>query len=232
MNKKIVILNDRRVVDLSNTAELPMYKLKHPKTNEPHSFLLVANALYELVSYNQETSVFVDEWVQSEGLVYFGTKFNLNYFFLSICFMNKSKSYSFNQLITALLESSSIDVKSKEATLLMDKLEQELSDVLFDLDNDKQEIKIKFNEAKCIEWLRRKVGGLKVYLGDNNCVENKAKAPLSEDKLSMEAFELVCQYLDKSISDLLHKELDMGSPLDSTENNKIKRSKPQEIKIE
>ena len=147
MNKKILILNDQRVVDLNNTTELHIYKLKHPKTNELHSFLLLENALYELVSYNQETSMFVDEWVQSEGLVYFGTKFNLNYFFLSICFSNKSKSYSFNQLLTQLLESSSIDIKSKEATFLIEKLEQDLPEVLerlFDLDDDKQEIKIKF----------------------------------------------------------------------------------------
>ena len=87
-------------------------------------------------------------------------------------------------------------------------------------------IKIKFNQIKCIKWLANKVRAVESYL-----VKSQPEQANNSEKLGLEAFELICQYLDRDLCGPLRKEMGLGSPLDTNDSNKIKRAK-QEIKTE
>ena len=86
--KKLVIANYSEI--FTDQSEINLVKLKHPKTNDLHSFLLVKDVekkgtLFELVTYSQEIgSVFIDNHVQSDNVTYFATKFDIVYFLLSL----------------------------------------------------------------------------------------------------------------------------------------------------
>lgn len=87
--KKLVIANYSEIFT-SKSTEINLVKLKHPKTNDLHSFLIVKDgkkksAIFELVSYSQDiSSVFIDNYVQSDSVTYFATKFDIVYFLLSL----------------------------------------------------------------------------------------------------------------------------------------------------
>lgn len=86
MVKKLLILNDLTRKSLSN-KELKLVRLKHPKSNDLVPFLIVESCddllLYELISYSPEmASVFIDDFVQSDALLYMASPFNIIYFLM------------------------------------------------------------------------------------------------------------------------------------------------------
>ena len=104
---------------------------------------------------------------------------------------------------------------------------------IFDTKNCDGEIQLKFNQTKCIDWLAKKCNALETHLKSVNVTQN-TKAVVTEqteEKLKLEAYELMCQYLDKALNEPLRRELKLSSPLDTNDNNKIKRVK-QEVKEE
>jgi len=157
---------------------------------------------------------------------------------------------SLKELKQKLLELNSIEKESKEASILINdyKWSEDVKSLekLFDLDlENKETIKLKFNQVKCIKWLRERFELLKTYLMAFDRVEIKTGVNIKsktkqeekgvfEKRLTYEAFELICQYIDKSLAEKFRKELNLTNPLDDNGNtNNSKRAKAQEsIKIE
>ena len=147
-----------------------------------------------------------------------------------------------------LLELNTIDKNSKEADILVNKFKPNNENVkslekLFDVENSKDTIKLKYNQVKCFKWLKEKFVKLKSYLMARADAKPAVNAKLkvkpeaesaAEEKLNLEAFELIAQYIDKSLAEKLRKELNLANPFDDNGNaNGNKRAKAQEtIKIE
>jgi hypothetical protein len=228
MSKKILIINDK----LSSLDGGRLIRLKHPRTNEQSLFLLlskndeekVSSELYELINYNQETtSCFIDDYVQSNLYVYFTNKFNLSYFLIKFISSNGKNEYD-----------SYDDFKLKFKKSLSDRDEHLLNELEFFQQNDissrlenlfdlkqlsDQRIQIKFNSSKCVEWLKTKCHQMQTLIETQMLSQNKKSNTDHASKAKQEAFELISQYLDTNLSDLLRKELNLNSPLDSTKDN-------------
>jgi hypothetical protein len=164
------------------------------------------------------------------------SKFNLNYFLISLLYNQTNDDYmSLRELKAKLLEVNQIGKETKEADIIQHKLvfNQDCFEKLFDVEKKDSDIRIKYNQTKCMKWLKQKFETLKLYLKSRNETKTgngKSKVEGdNEDKLNYEAFELIAQYLEKSHADKLRKELMLTNPLDDNGNTNNKRSKPQEI---
>lgn len=164
------------------------------------------------------------------------SRFNFDYFLLSMLYNQTNDSFTgLNDLKLKFLDLNSIDKESKQADIFLNKLNINHDSMhfekLFDIE-EKSELKLKYNQTKCIKWLTLKFDALRTYLELNakTVPKQKVKSELEvEEKLKYEAFELIAQYLDKTLAEKLKKELNLTNPLDDNGNKKdIKRSKPQE----
>lgn len=233
--KKLLILNQAVLLrQLEDTSEINVIKLKQSKSGELGSFLLLGNSqensqeLFELIAYTPEIgSAFIDNYVQSECLAYFATNFDFVYFLISLSYADKNNYNSLDQLTSNLLKSSE---EHKDALQWLKQPSTVLLEEIFDTDMLNNQIRIKFNQVKCMNWLGIKVKTVQRYLSDKS-KRDSDKSIVDEEKVKLEAFELVCQYLDKDLSGPLRKESQLSSPLDTNDCNKIKRSR-QEIKEE
>jgi hypothetical protein len=139
-----------------------------------------------------------------------------------------------SELKIKLLEANQIGKETKEADIIQNKLvfNQDCFEKLFDYELKDSVIRLKYNQTKCMKWLKQKFEAVKLYLKARNETkpDNKSKGEVdNEDKLNYEAFELIGQYLDKSHSDKLRKELKLSNPLEDNGNTNNKRPKAQEI---
>lgn len=240
--KKILILND---ISLNSANSISIVKLKHPKLNELVSFVLVENGpstdLYELMSYSQEMgSLFIDDYVQSECCINIGNRFNLKYFLIEFLYQkSKAEFKSLDEFKLKFLESIISDKLEKEQKDLVIKKLKELDfsnlNSLFDVEDEKKSFIIKFNSSKCMDWLKKKADLLKTYMensssSDTNLIKQKQQnASDKESKLKLDAFELLAQYFNKDIAELLRKELHLNSPLDSNSNTNKKAKQQIEV---
>ena len=218
MLKKIMIVN-HGLKEVDN--DLDIIKLKHPKSNELRSFLLISDELFELVSLGQDgSSLFVDDFVQSDFQCVLATKFDLKYLLISLCARNSNDYASIESLKEILLEQTS----SNNNSIKNLKVDGDLS-VLFDVRKIKEKVEIKYNEEKCLDFLKKKVEILQTYLEKTNNSNEKQQKD-NQEKNKTEAFELICQYVDPMLVSPLRKYLGLSSPFESSENHK--RSKTTE----
>jgi len=243
---KIVILNDAKLTEClnSNESSFKTIKLKHPKLNQFTPFILVQNEtiessfnLYELVSYTQDMgSLFINEYVQSECLLYFSTKFNMRYFLID--FVSTTSQSDFSSLkefkekfLKYILEEASVDNKIK--TLFENSIESAQLKEFCDIKEDAKGFCVKFSLSKCVKWLVQKIDPIKKYLESNNhsdLVKRETTKEKSKDdkdkeeaKFKMEAFELVAQYVNKNVSEALKKELNLNEAKIVENDNGVKR---------
>lgn len=118
MIKKLLIINRQSLKSLDG-KQLAILNLKHPRVNEPLPFLAVetndAIRIYELMSYSPElSSVFINDYVQSDAYVYLAAEFNIAYF--TIAFVSESRGAiefksldEFKRLLLANLTSNTLD---------------------------------------------------------------------------------------------------------------------------
>ncbi len=101
---------------------------------------------------------------------------------------------------------------------------EEILEKVFDTQMVKETLEVRFNEAKCINWLTDKIEDVEGYLvGCDGSNDTKSR---------IEAYEIMCQYLDKEMCEILRKKLNMTSPLLDTDNSSnVKRAK-MEVKTE
>jgi len=97
---------------------------------------------------------------------------------------------------------------------------EELMTKVFDTQRVKDGVlEVRFNESKCIGWLAGKVKAVEAGLV-------KCSGGVEDGKSRMEAYEILCQYLDKEMCEPLRKELGLGSPLVDADNlGNMKRAK-------
>lgn len=123
MVKKFLILNGESLSSIRD-EDLKLIKLKHPKSNELTPFLLVEKEdtvnFYQLISYTDEnSSVFIDDYVQSQSFVYLSSPFNINYLLIDFISTSTNSKYK------------SIDEFKK--TFLLHLFRDSLNDDQFDL---------------------------------------------------------------------------------------------------
>jgi hypothetical protein len=234
LTKKLIFLDQR---DLKK-GSIELLKLKHPKAGEILPFLISINGenqltFHEIVSYNQELgSVFIDDYVQSENSIFLASRFNLNYFFLNfVSSLNKFEFESIEAFTSKFIDylTDTKDTLVKNPDCLLAKLSVTVSNLakLFDVKEKGKAIEVRINNSKVVAWLKNKVEFLRENLekdSDNsNRVQVKVKQPVEEDnsaKFRLEAFELLAQYVEKSIAESLRKDLNLASPLESSSENK------------
>lgn len=171
--------------------------------------------------------------MQSDCLIYLASRFNIDYFLLYLVYNQTNDSYaSLDELKSKLLEMNSIEKSTWLADALTSKLVVTTRNYenLFDVEDN---TKLRYNQVKCMKWLKEKFNAVRLYLESQRVqaseLKTKVKSEPDDEKVKYEAFELVSQYLDKSLADKFRKELNLVNPLDDNGNNKNKRSKGQEI---
>ena len=229
--KKLLILNQESLLsELKNAKSeviLTVKKFKHPKTNEPRSFLMMPNfEFYELVKYEPEfSSVFIGNFVQSNINMCFATKFNVNYFLISILHIKQGEYVSLdNMFLNDEITNKSVNLKEF--------IKNEQLDGLFDLEKDnKDDVKVKFNLDKCLNWLKNKVFKLEVYL---KSVDNKngpkdikmiKNSNENKNEILISAFEIIAQYINPRLHQLLIKELNLNELIENVKPTECKRMK-------
>lgn len=256
MTKKLIILNSSSLnkLELNENETFLIVKLKHPKLNELAQFLLIKSLdnidlydLYELINHNNElTSLFIDDYVQSDSLIYFASKFNFNYFLIDLLSKSGSSFIKLKDVKLKLIEQNkeTISSKSNEEDILLNKFNLNTNNLskLFDAKQSEDDMELKFNSKKLIEWFKEKLNNLVSYMENNNnsfltssssstsVIFNKTKQQQSDDKsnkIKTEAFNLLGQYLNSTCIDLLRNECNLNNTLNDTsnENNKVKKIK-------
>ncbi|CAF0738000.1 unnamed protein product [Brachionus calyciflorus] len=232
--KKILILNQTKIVDSADLKTIGILNLKHPKEGEKVPFLIHETCddliIYELINYTQETScLFIDNYIQTDSLIYFLTKFNLCYFIID--FLTNCDQFEFESVDEFKSKLFKYLTDSKEEFSSLSKLKLPDLKLFFDVTEDESKFEIIFNGSKCNEWLKTKIDKLcNLIETSNNGVEIKKKLnddPKDKnDKIKQEAFDLISQYLNKNISTKLRKELSLSSPLTelSSENKRAKQN--------
>jgi hypothetical protein len=228
---------------------IDLIKLKHPKQNVTTQFCFIQNSLYEMIEYstNDLSSVFIDDYVQSDCFTYFISKFNLVYFLIN--FLSNSTNVEFKslddlklKLIDNICEDENDRQKLKDH---LDFIQKDQIEKLFDLkENSGKIVQIKFNSSKCIEWLANKVESLRIYLDGTAKVKNEKQETglkikqeeADSSKSKLHAFELIAQYISSNLANKLRKELNLSSPLEDDSNtgktqSNIKRQKQEPIII-
>lgn len=151
-------------------------------------------------------------------------------------FLNKSKFSTIEELKSDLSDRSSLDKGTlKNLNVTVEETLEKIFDIEYD---DEKNIRIQYNQNKTNKWLINKIETLEKHLSDTRELTPSTKTKpnqldCTKDSSRIEAFNLVSQYIDKSLSDIIRKEMNLSSPLDPNDNNKIKRAKPhEEIKTE
>jgi hypothetical protein len=243
---KILILNDAKLTELLNTKEssFKIIKLKHPKQNESTPFILVQSEnsnsslnLYELISYTQDMgSIFINDYVQSECMVYFSTKFNLRYFlidFLSVS--NQSDFSSLNEFKEKFLKYILVDptLDTSVKTIFENCVDTSILKEFCEIKEDTKNFNVMFKMEKCLTWLVQKIDSIKLYI-QSNIQSDLVKRDVTKEKIKddkekeeakwkMEAFELVAQFVNKKISESLRKELNLNDTKIVENSNGVKR---------
>ena len=229
MVKKILIVNHPEIESLKDSGNhIDILKLKHPKSNELRSFALISDDLYEFISLNQDgNSMFIDDSVQSDYQCVFATKFDFRYFLISTL-QSRSEYISIEDVKSCLIDQSSADenVKKTLSTFLKNITISKDLDDLFDVKKSSKKIEIKYNQEKCLDFLKNKVELLQKYLEKARSNEKQPKD--SQEKNKSEAYELICQYLSAKLAEPLRKHMGLSSPFESSENHDRKRTKTNE----
>lgn len=241
MTKKIVILNNQNRKSLEEN-ELKLVNLKHPKTAELVPFLLATNettlSVYELISYAQDTSsIFVDNYVQSDPSVYLASEFNLKYFLIDFVYnsneiqvesIDSFKEKFLQNLLTGDKSSPVGDFNIPKLARKLTVINELYLDELFVIkrqDTGKNPIKIVFSKSKCIDWIKGKIGQLEKHFEKNESTESSKKSvkmEIAETRAQLDAFELVCQYISKDFYPNLRKELKLESSIIDETNKRPK----------
>jgi hypothetical protein len=228
-SKKLVILNQDILLSLfkndKSEMNLNIKKFMHPKTSEPRLFVIMPNfQFYELIKYEPEfSSVFINDFVQSNINMFFATKFNVNYFLISILYSKEGEEVSlYNLVLNDEIKNKSVNLKE---FIDIGKLE-----ILFDIKkNDDDDVKIKFNLNKCLNWLKNKVLKLELYLKSiekkNDLKEIKMSKSSNKNEELISSLEIVAQYINTNLQQLLIKELDLNELIENIEPNECKRVK-------
>ena len=231
---KLVILNDENLTKVLNSGEpsFSIVKLKHPKLTEKTPFIYVKDdefRLYELISYTQEMgSLFINEHVQSECLVYFSTKINFNYFLIDFVSTTKQTEYdSFLEFKQKFMEHLCSSDANQFDAINMDFMLTGLKEFC-DVNEDKKKLNVKFNTSKCVAWLIKKIETIKVYLqalmSSNSLKEKVIKETDKEEaKIKLDSFELLAQYVNKSVAEALRKEMNLSESKIAENDNGTKR---------
>lgn len=227
-SKKLVILNQEILLSLfkndKSEVNLSVKRFMHPKTSEPRLFVIRPNfQFYELVKYEPEfSSVFIDDFVQSNINMFFATKFNVNYFLISILYNKEGEEVSLDNLVL------NDEIKNKSVKL-KEFIDIEQLETLFDFKKDDDDVKIKFNLNKCLKWLKNKVLKLEVYLksfeNKNDPKEIKMIKNSNKNEELISSLEIVAQYINTNLQQLLIKELDLNELIENIEPNECKRVK-------
>ena len=224
--KKLLIINQDSFLPLLKNGEnevktIKIKKILHPKTNEPRSFILIPNkCLLELIKHEPEyNSVFIDNCVQSNSNMHFATKFNVTYFIISTLYNNQTEYHSLDKLyVNDEIENKKIYLKEY---INLNEIEN-----IFDVKKE-EEVQIKFNLGKCLEWLKSKVLKLDEFFkknADNKKDLNSLKVSNENDFL-INSFELIAQYINSSLCQLLTKELDLNELIENINPVECKRVK-------
>ena len=227
--KKLIIINEESLLSLFKKDEgelsLGIRRFIHPKTNEPRLFLMIPDvSLFELVKYEPEiSSAFIDNHVQSAFNMCFATKFNVNYFLISILYNKPSEYLSLENICIN-------DESTKEEIYLKQFINSKELEILFDVSKEEtNELRIKFNLEKCLNWLKNKVLQLENYLKsiDIKIERKEIKNIKNEDqnKMLISSFELIAQYINQNLHELLHKELNLNELIETTQPSECKRVK-------
>lgn len=239
---KILILNDAKLTELLNAKEssFKIIKLKHPKQNESVPFILVQSEnsnsslnLYELISYTQDMgSIFINDYVQSECMVYFSTKFNLRYFLIDFLSVSSQSDFSsLNEFKEKFLKHILVDpsLDSSVKALFGNFVDTSILKEFCEIKEDTKNFNVMFKMEKCLTWLVQKIDSIKLHIQSDLIKRDVAKEKIKEDKekeearWKMEAFELVAQFINKKISESLRKEVNLNDTKIVENSNGVKR---------
>ena len=239
---KLVILNDPNLTATLNAGSFRVLKLKHPKMNEQTPFILVEAAhslhVYELMSYSQEMgSLFVNDYVQSECGLFFSSKLNLSYFLIDFVSTTSQKEFAsrkeFDQKLAQHLFSAKEEAadKSQSISKLVTTIADSCLKEFCDVKEEAKKMQVTFNMKKCVAWLSKKIEALKVYLAQTmtstitvtKIKEDPAAKDKEEARIGMEAFELIAQYVNKSVAEALRQELGLSDSKIKENDNGVKR---------
>lgn len=227
--KKLLLINESEIISSKNDENnILIKKFKHPKTQELRPYLLISDKnLFELIKYEPEyNSVFIDNYIQSSSQMYFATEFNVNYFMIAIAYDRQNDYLDLNELyITDEIENKPVYLKK---LINSDKIDERLFDV-------KHDFNFKFNLNKCLNWLKIKVLTLNEFLNSSNksnkilsaatVTVSKTNAENSKNDLLINSFELIAQYVNASLCQLLIKELDLNDLIENVKPTECKRVK-------
>jgi hypothetical protein len=230
MLKKLVILNSFNLTKFEQQEnELSIVHLKRRQlgSNEQVPFLFIENKqnlhVYELLSYQptETSSVFIDNYVQSEAFVYLAFAFNWQYFLIDfVQALNENEFTSIEEFREKFLQNLMIrdsdEMSIRRWACKLQVIQIEYLNRLFDCNETSSTIKsfrVSFNSKKCLNWLKGKVELLKEkFVRDSSDREDPNEA----------AFELICQYVSRDLADKLRNEL---QPTTTEDELKLKKRK-------
>ncbi len=122
-SKRLVILNRadliKKLPSTDGSQKMHTLRLRFLNCEEKRIFLIVADQIFELVSYTTELgSVFIDDYVQSECLTFMASRFDFIYFLISMSHQVKNEYRSLEQLTKQLIELNSDEVDSSIMKIL------------------------------------------------------------------------------------------------------------------
>jgi hypothetical protein len=211
-SKKLLIIN-KEALDSSGTLVFCIRQLKHPKTREPAYYAIDSKnyKIYELVNYEHDlNSVFIDEYISSECKLNFASKFNISYMLLSMCFESQNEFICLTRLNLFTEDADDKVIKNLNEFYKLFINVDELND-LFEVKYDENgSVLVKFNLAKCIKWLREKIVRLNLYFMSLSARTVKKIGEGDADSFRFDSFELIAQYIDNGLCDILRTELNIN----------------------